>query len=75
MSNFFPNSFLDIDGLTSNLSKSVDPVNMNTLPGDDYTFNTTSQGDLLQFDEIDTTRLSEAWFMEQVGDIEWLGTS
>ncbi|GAQ42264.1 fungal_trans-domain-containing protein [Aspergillus niger] len=65
----------DIDGLTSNLSKSVDPVNMNTLPGDDYTFNTTSQGDLLQFDEIDTTRLSEAWFMEQVGDIEWLGTS
>ncbi|GLA81450.1 hypothetical protein AtubIFM56815_005101 [Aspergillus tubingensis] len=65
----------DIDGLTSDLSKSVDPVNMNTLPGDDYTFNTTSQGDLLQFDEIDTTRLSEAWFMERVGDIEWLGTS
>ncbi|GLA62228.1 hypothetical protein AtubIFM55763_003538 [Aspergillus tubingensis] len=65
----------DIDGLTSDLSKSVDPVNLNTLPGDDYTFNANSQGDLLQFDEIDTTRLSESWFMEQVGDIEWLATS
>ncbi|KAF4200993.1 hypothetical protein CNMCM8927_002243 [Aspergillus lentulus] len=62
----------EIDGLDRDHSKPNEPVNSNTFPGDDYTLNSDSQDDLLQFNELETNRLSEAWFMEQIGNIDWL---